>query len=82
MLLSLANIAHAKNEVTARIIYDADNNKLRAIVINSTNNEEKRICQEYVRSENGLNALKAISNNKKGNVYIYFICNLELIKSK
>lgn len=81
LLLSICNLTHAKTEVTARIIYDADHNKLRAIVMNSTNAEEKRLCEEYVRSENGLNALKSISNNKKGKVDIFFICNLKLIKS-
>ncbi|MFW2098642.1 hypothetical protein ACG9ZL_20940 [Acinetobacter sp. ULE_I057] len=82
ILLTTSTLLNATKEVKAKIVYDTDNKRLLSVMTDSKNEYERQKCEEYLRSDDGINILKIISKNNRGRVLVYFICNQEITESK
>lgn len=82
ILLTTSTLLNATKEVKAKIVYDTDNKRLLSVMTDSKNEYERQKCEEYLRSDDGINILRIISKNNKGRVIVYFICNQEITESK
>lgn len=82
ILLTTSTLVNATKEVKAKIVYDTDNKRLLSVMTDSKNEYERQKCEEYLRSDDGINILRIISKNNRGRVLVYFICNQEITESK
>lgn len=82
ILLSISTLLNATKEIKAKIVFDVDNKRLISVITDSKNGYERQKCEEYLRSDDGINILKIISKNNRGIVLVYFICNQEITESK
>ena len=82
LLVSASTLLNATKEIKSKIIYDSEKNKLVSVIVNSQNQEEKRKCEDYIRSEDGLKILKIQSKNSRGKVLLGFICNIDITEKR
>lgn len=82
LLVSASTLLNATKEIKSKIIYDSEKNKLVSVIVNSQNQEEKRKCEEYIRSEDGLKILQIQSKNSRGKVLLGFICNIDITEKR
>jgi len=82
LLVSASTLLNATKEIKSKIIYDSEKNKLVSVIVNSQNQEEKRKCEDYIRSEDGLKILQIQSKNSRGKVLLGFICNIDITEKR
>lgn len=82
LLISASTLLNATKELKSRIIYDTEKNKLVSVIVNSQNQEEKRKCEDYIRSADGLKILQIQSKNNRGRVVLGFICNIDITEKR
>lgn len=82
LLLSVSTLLNATKEVKAKIIYNTDDKRVYAVIVENKYQQDKEKCEQYIVSEDGKKILEIMTKNNKGIVTLFYTCNQEITESK